>query len=54
MFRKDSILARARQVLGVEKGLETNIKQNFLSRITKYHPDLHGPSFKAQTEVLAS
>ena len=52
MFRKDSIMARARQVLRVEKGLEANIKQNFISQITKYHPDKHGPRYKAQTGVL--
>lgn len=52
MFREESIIARARQVLGVENDPETNIKQHFLSRIAKHHPDKHGPRYKERAEVL--
>lgn len=52
MFWKESIIARARQVLGVENDRETNIKQHFLTRITKYHPDKRGPRSKERAEVL--
>ena len=52
MFWEESIIARARQVLGIETDRETNIKQHFLSRIAKYHPDKCGPRYKEHTEVL--
>lgn len=52
MFRKDSIIARARQVLGVEKELDADIKKRFFSRITLYHPDKQGPIYKERTEIL--
>lgn len=52
MFREDSIIARAKQVLGVEDDLESNVKRNFISRINKYHPDRHGSTYMDQTKVL--
>jgi len=52
MFREDSIIARAKQVLGVEDNLESSIKKNFRSRITKYHPDKNDSRYTEQTKVL--
>lgn len=52
MFREDSIIARAKQVLGVEDSLESSAKKNFYSRITKYHPDKRGSHSAEQAKVL--
>lgn len=52
MFREDSIIARAKQVLGVEDDPESNIKKNFFSLITKHHPDRHGSTYIDQTKLL--
>jgi len=52
MFREDSIIARARQVLGVEKGQEVSIKKRFFSRIARYHPDKCGSPCTEQAKVL--
>ncbi len=52
MFREESIIARARQVLGIEDEREPKIKQHFLTRIAKYHPDKRGPHSKERAEVL--
>ncbi|MFH0896878.1 MAG: J domain-containing protein [Candidatus Bathyarchaeota archaeon] len=52
MFREDSIIARAKQVLNVEDYIESNVKKNFYSRIAKYHPDKHGSDTTEQAKVL--
>jgi hypothetical protein len=52
MFREESIIARARQVLGIANDREPKIKQHFLTRIAKYHPDKRGPRSKEHAEVL--
>jgi DnaJ-class molecular chaperone len=52
MFREESILARAKQVLGIEEASEAIIKKNFRSRIVKFHPDKKGALFKKQAKVL--
>ena len=52
MFREDSVIARARQVLGVGNEQEMNIKRNFFSRIRQFHPDTHGSLYVEQTQLL--
>ena len=52
MFREDSIIARAKQVLGVNDNSESSIRKNFFSRITKYHPDKCGSPYTEQSKVL--
>lgn len=52
MFREESIIARAKQILGVEDDSRSIIKKNFFSRIAKYHPDIHGSRYTEQTKVL--
>lgn len=52
VFKDESIIARAKQVLGVENDLDTNMRKNFLSRIAKYHPDKSGPFHKERAGVL--
>jgi len=52
MFREESIIARAKQVLGVGDNPELSIKKNFYIRITKYHPDKHGSIYEEQAKVL--
>ena len=52
MFREESILGRAKQILGVEGNSRSTIKKSFFSRITKYHPDKCGSSCTEQAKVL--
>ena len=52
MFREESIIARAKQILGVEDDSRPTIKKNFFSRIAKYHPDKCGPPCTEQAKVL--
>ena len=52
MFREESIIARARQILGVEDDSRPTIRKNFFSRIAKYHPDKCGPPCTEQAKVL--
>ena len=52
MFREESIIARAKQILGVEDDSRSIIKKNFFSCIAKYHPDKHGLSYAEQAMVL--
>jgi len=50
MFREDSIIARAKQTLGVEGNSRSTIKRNF-SHMAKYHPDERSPHTE-QAKVL--
>ena len=52
IFRDESIIARAKQVLVVEDNSGSGAKKNFFSRITKYHPDMHGLSRTEQAKVM--
>ena len=52
IFREESILARAKQILGVEDDSRSTIKKNFFSRIAKYHPDKCGPPCTERAKVL--
>lgn len=52
IFREDSIIARAKQVLWVEDDLESSVKKKFFSRIFKYHPDKQGSLYTEQEKVL--
>jgi hypothetical protein len=52
LFREESIIARAKQVLGVGDNPELSIKRNFYMRIAKYHPDKHGSIYEEQAKVL--
>lgn len=52
MFREESIIARAKQLLGLEDNSESSIKKKFFSCITKYHPDMHGSVHTEQAIVL--
>lgn len=52
MFRDESIIARAKQVLGVKEFSESNLKKNFRSLIAKYHPDTGNLQGEEQAEVL--
>jgi len=51
MSREESILARAKQILGVEES-QNQLKKNFFSRIAKYHPDKCGSSCSERAKVL--
>ena len=52
LFRDESIIARAKQVLESEDNSKSMIKTNFYSRITKCHPDKCGSSCTEQAKVL--
>ena len=52
MFRDESIIVRAKQVLGVEDNPASSVKKKYFLRITKYHPDKHGTSCTEQAKVL--
>jgi hypothetical protein len=52
MFREESIITRAKQLLGLEDNSESSVKKKFFSRIKKYHPDKCGSPCTEQAEVL--
>lgn len=52
MFRNDSIVARARQILGLEDDQRSNVRRKFFTLIGKYHPDRQGSTYMDQTKVL--
>lgn len=52
MFREESILARAKQVLGIKEFSESSLKKGFHSRITKYHPDTGDSKQEEQAKAL--
>ncbi len=52
MFRDESIIARAKQVLGIKKFSESNLKKSFRSLIYKYHPDKVNSQSNKQAEIL--
>ena len=52
MFREESILFRAKQVLGIKGSSEPNLKRSFHSLITRYHPDTGGPHHEGQVRVI--
>jgi hypothetical protein len=51
IFREESIIARAKQILEVEGDSGSIIKKNFFSRIAKYHPDKCGPPCTEQAKL---
>ncbi|MDQ1279236.1 MAG: hypothetical protein QG670_496 [Thermoproteota archaeon] len=52
MFREESIVARAKQVLDVDDKSQSNLKKNFHQRIIKYHPDKCGSEYAEEAKVL--
>ena len=52
LFWEDSILARAQQVLGLEKVSELKLKERFRSLITKVHPDTGDSRHEDHAKVL--
>ena len=52
IFREESILKRAKQVLGVNDEPKSAIKKNFFSLIAKYHPDKSSSQRTEQAKVL--
>jgi hypothetical protein len=52
MFKEETIIARAKQVLGIDGKQELDIKRSFYSRIKKYHPDMSGSHYTEQAKVL--
>ena len=52
IFREESILARAKQILRVEDDSRSILRKNFFSRIAKYHPDKCGPPCTERAKVL--
>ena len=52
MFREDSIVARAKQILGLKDSEESKVRSSFFELINKYHPDRQGSTYIEQTKVL--
>ena len=52
IFREESIIARAKQVLGIKKLSESNLNKSFHSLITKYHPDTGDSQREEQAGAL--
>jgi hypothetical protein len=59
MFREEYVLARAKQILGVEGNSRSTIKNKInykkelrFAHSQKYHPDKRDPSYTEQAKVL--
>ena len=52
MFRAESVIARAKQILGMTGNSRLTIRKNFFSLITKHHPHKCGSPCTERAKVL--